>query len=107
MTHLLFELARHPEIQNRLAKEITDVVGDEPDPNSDEYFDKVMNGIPYLEAVIKEGLRRYPPLGAQVRLCGTDGYELMDGVTLYKGQMITIPIVAVHLDPEYYPDPLR
>ena len=65
-----------------------------------------MSRLPYLEAVIKETLRRYPPVLNLVRECTTDGYQLTPEITLRKGTPIFIPTPAIHLCPEHYPNPL-
>lgn len=70
-----------------------------------------MNGkIPYLEAVIKEALRKYPPVTRLDRRLGGDvpggAYDL-GGITLKKGQMIQVPTYAVHHCADFYPEPER
>lgn len=49
----LLELARNPEMQEKLRKEVTDFVGSGPggEPTYEEYQSK----LPYLDAVCKEG----------------------------------------------------
>lgn len=74
------------------------------DPNSEAYFDTVMNEMPYLEAVVKETLRKYPPVSQMNRVCTKDGYKLGD-VTLPKGMVIVFCPPAIQLHPDYYPDP--
>lgn len=65
-----------------------------------------MNGIPYLDAVVKEGLRKYPPLTRVERRCAREGYLLGEtGLRLPKDTHIEVPIYAVHHCPEYYPEP--
>ncbi|CAG9797889.1 unnamed protein product [Chironomus riparius] len=51
----LHMIAKHPEVQEKLNKEIQDVIGDE------ELTFKSLNEFKYLELVIKETLRLYPP----------------------------------------------
>jgi len=51
----LHMIAKHPEVQQKLNKEIQDVIGDE------ELTFKSLNEFKYLELVIKETLRLYPP----------------------------------------------
>ncbi|KAI2796309.1 hypothetical protein BLOT_015863 [Blomia tropicalis] len=106
ITHLIFELAQNPEIQQRLADELCAKLN-QLNENSDEYFDQVMNHIPYLEACIKETLRRYPPVSVMARICGTNNYRLNDRITLNKGQLVMIPTSAIHLNSEFYPNPHR
>src|SRR5699024_8914960 len=76
------------------------------DITSAAYYDTVMTKIPYLDAVIKETLRLYPPLVRLERRVGVDGYKLGD-LTLEKEQLISICAYAVHRSPENYPDPER
>ncbi|CAG8534969.1 15916_t:CDS:2 [Racocetra fulgida] len=53
----LYLLAQHPEIQDRLRKELIEAF---PDPNFEPTFDEI-NSLEYLECVIKESMRIIPP----------------------------------------------
>lgn len=57
-----------------------------------------------------ESLRKWPPAIAMDRMCQKT-YEITDEtghiVTLQKGDGIWIPAIAIHRDPEYYPNPDR
>lgn len=105
--HIIFELALHEDVQERLSEDLQNSLKRfGGDTSSAEYFDTVMNGVPYLEAVVKEGLRKYPPLTRVERRCAVDGYKLGDtGITLEKDQHIEVPLWAVHHCEEYYPEP--
>ena len=61
--------------------------------------------MPYLEAVLKETLRKYAPVQVLLRTTVTDGHRLENGLRLERGQVIEIPVGAVHYSPEYYPEP--
>lgn len=54
---IMFELAKNPDCQERLYKEIVDVVGTERMVTEDD-----LPKLKYLTAVIKETLRKYPPV---------------------------------------------
>ena len=60
--------------------------------------------LPYLEAVIKETLRKYPPVIRLERMVTVDEYKLA-GVMLKRDDLINIPTYAVHHNPEYYYEP--
>ena len=105
ITHCLFELATNPEIQDHLYDELTQSLAD-IDDNTEEYFETVNTKIAYLEAVMKETLRKYPPLAKLERRVGVSGYKLA-GVTLDKDQLVSISAYAVHHNPEFYPEPER
>lgn len=108
ITYTLFELANNPDIQDKLYNELQRALAERFDDHdvsdSNEYFETVMNKIPYLEAVIKETLRKYPPVLSLSRLVSKQGYKL-GSLTLDKGQLIQVNSFAVHYDPEFYPDP--
>ena len=56
--------------------------------------------------VIEETLRMYPPLMRTDRVCNKDGYEY-DNIKMPAGQIWSVPIWALHHDPDLYPDPYR
>uniref|UniRef100_A0A6M2D5H4 Putative cytochrome n=1 Tax=Rhipicephalus microplus TaxID=6941 RepID=A0A6M2D5H4_RHIMP len=60
----------------------------------------------YLHCVISESLRMCPPVSRLERVPCCD-YTLGDkGVKVKKGDLITIPVYAMHHDPLYFPDPM-
>src|SRR5699024_12783602 len=61
ITNCIFELATNADIQERLCAEFTKAVAG-VDVESEEYYDTVLHKMPYLDAVIKETLRKYPPV---------------------------------------------
>lgn len=61
--------------------------------------------LPYLEMVISETLRKYPPLGFLNRMA-MQTYEVPNSnLILEKGTPVYIPMLGLHYDPEYFPDP--
>lgn len=75
-----------------------------------------MNQLPYLEATIKETLRRYPPLIQVERRLkeGVTGYKLGEeeeggggGIPLEAGTSVISCVYSVHNNPQYYPQPDR
>ncbi|XP_013394387.1 cytochrome P450 3A4 [Lingula anatina] len=90
-------LATHPEVQQRLLEEIDDVLqGAEPT------YDNVSK-LTYLEQVINESMRLYPVGLRQDRVPTRD--TTVNGLFIPKGTVVIIPIYAIHMDPEKYPDP--
>ena len=103
ISHCLFELTRNPDVQERLHKEIKEAMKKN---ESMDFNELVINHIPYLEAVVKETLRMYPPLTELVRRVTVDKYQLKD-VTLEKDSVVIVPSYVVHHSEEYYPEPER
>ncbi|KAJ6223024.1 hypothetical protein RDWZM_001569 [Blomia tropicalis] len=101
--HLIYELSKNPTIQERLFYEVKQYTNDIK-PMSNKYFE-VINEIPYLEAVIKETLRMYPPVTSlSRRVTNPNGFKL-NGIYLPKDSFIDISPYVVQRDPEYYPNP--
>ncbi|XP_021934435.1 cytochrome P450 6k1-like [Zootermopsis nevadensis] len=103
MTFCLYELALNPDIQERLRAEI-DTVVEKHDGNIT--YESIFE-MEYLDKVVDETLRKYPPATTirrectkSVKLHGTD-------VLVEKGTKLLFPIMAIHHDPKYYPDPER
>uniref|UniRef100_A0A023F799 Putative cytochrome n=1 Tax=Triatoma infestans TaxID=30076 RepID=A0A023F799_TRIIF len=96
----LYELSRNPIIQEKVREEILREV--EHAGGSLTY--NALKEMHYLEQCVKETLRMYPPTQMLLRIC-TKQYTFPNGVSIEPGQTIIIPIMAVHNDPKYYPEP--
>lgn len=105
MTFLAYELTINPDIQNRLYAEILDTEQSlEGKPLSYEVLQKME----YMDMVISEALRKWPPAVVSDRFCNKD-YMFTDGAgtrfVIEKGQTVWIPTIAIHNDPKFYPNP--
>lgn len=50
-------------------------------------------------------MRKYPPVPLLLRRATKD-YKIEDtNITIKKGTRVNIPVLAIHRDPEYYPNP--
>lgn len=55
--------------------------------------------------MVSETLRKYPALPVLHRKCTEDCFIEEAGITVEKGQIFLIPVLGLHYDPEYFPDP--
>uniref|UniRef100_A0A182FZS0 Uncharacterized protein n=2 Tax=Anopheles albimanus TaxID=7167 RepID=A0A182FZS0_ANOAL len=98
-----YQLAKHPDIQERLYQEIVHTLG--PDYRTVPLTYSTLQNFKYLDMIVKESLRLLPPVSFIGRRLVED-LEL-NGVTIPAGTDITIPIYVIHRNPEVYPDPER
>ena len=61
----------------------------------------------YLDRVVSETLRLYPPAVRTERQSSKDYTLPGTNITLPRGTVVQMPIFALHHDPEYYLDPLK
>ncbi|XP_058060790.1 probable cytochrome P450 6a14 [Anopheles bellator] len=103
MNFCLYELAKNPDIQERLRDEINQAI----DENGGAVtYDMVMN-ITYLDQVINETLRMYPPVETLTRKA-SKVYVIPGTKDLIpEGTIVQIPAYAIHHDSDHYPDPER
>ncbi|KAH8352381.1 hypothetical protein KR084_003809 [Drosophila pseudotakahashii] len=98
LSHTLLMLGRHPEELQKVRQEI----------GSKELTFEQLTELPYLEACIHETLRLFSPQVAARKLV-TEPYDFVNknGVTLRvnPGDVIIIPVKALHHDPQYYENP--
>ncbi|KMY88335.1 LOW QUALITY PROTEIN: uncharacterized protein Dsimw501_GD22640 [Drosophila simulans] len=104
MSYALFELAKNQDVQQKLRMEINDSLA-----KHGKLTYEAMMEMPYLDQTITETLRKYPALSSLTRLASED-YEIPspdggDPVVLEKGTSVHIPVLAIHYDPEVYPEP--
>ncbi|XP_069672115.1 probable cytochrome P450 6a13 isoform X2 [Periplaneta americana] len=101
MTFCFYELALNTDIQNRLRDEI-DNATKKHDGNIT--YDDIQE-MTYLDKVVSETLRKYPPFPLLNREC-TKKFHIPDSdVVIEKGTKIVIPILGIHRDPEHYAAP--
>lgn len=100
-TFALFEMARHPDIQEKCREDILRVLK--------KYDGQVtyegLFEMTYLDQVTKETLRIYPIVSFVPREC-TQSYKIPGtNIVVEKGTKIHIPISGIQQDPEYYDNP--
>lgn len=67
-------------------------------------FSQLMT-LPYLDMVVSETLRKYPPLAFLDRVCVTDYKIPNTDLVLEKGTPVYISMLGMHNDPQYFPEP--
>ncbi|XP_026727571.1 cytochrome P450 6k1-like [Trichoplusia ni] len=101
MTLVLYQLAFNPHHQERLYQEVLQA----QNKSEDEYLNTASHPeLTFLDAVIKETLRIFPPMGWLDRIASTD-YKIDDNLTIPAGTPVYVNGVAMQVDPEYFPEP--
>ncbi|PNF26416.1 putative cytochrome P450 4aa1 [Cryptotermes secundus] len=99
MAFSLFEIARHPGVQERVVQEVDEVFGD--DTRTPSLND--IRRLKYLEQCIKETLRLYPSVPILSRTLREDAK--IGKYTIPAGCGVHICPFATHRLPGIYPDP--
>ena len=90
-------LVQHPDVERKLAEHLDTELQGRPVRFED------LPRLTYLQQVVKESMRLYPPAWYATRRTDRDvelgGYRVPEGVT------VVMNIWAVHHDPRFYPDP--
>ncbi|MFB6188553.1 MAG: cytochrome P450 [Halapricum sp.] len=98
LTFTAYLLATHPEIDRRLQTELDDVLdGDRPTVED-------LDALPYLERVVRESMRLYPPVPGIVRQPTTD--VEIGGYTIPEGETVVLSQWVVHRDQRSFDNPL-
>jgi cytochrome P450 len=98
LTWAFYLLAQNPEAEERLAAELSEVLGGRAPTVED------LPRLRYADWVIKESMRLYPPVWGvgreAVRDCEVGGYRVPRGTQIFSFQWV------VHRDPRWFADPL-
>lgn len=100
MMYVMYDLARYPQIQERLRNHILEVL-----KKHNEYSYSSIKDMTYLEQCIQETLRIHSLAQFLFRECTKKYYLPDERLEIPKGMKVIIPINALHMDPKYYPDP--
>lgn len=107
ISFLMYELAIDQQIQQKLFEEIREI---NDGLNGERLNYDVLPKMKYLDQVISEVLRKWPPAVFTNRVCTKDYSCSVDGhdkFIIEKGKAVWIPICSIHHDPKYYPEPKK
>ncbi|KAH7692708.1 Cytochrome P450 E-class group I protein [Dioscorea alata] len=99
---IMANLVKHPEIQDKLFDEIQQVVGSE----AEEVKEEELQRMPYLKAVILEGLRRHPP-GHFVVPHSVKEDVMLNGYVIPKGASINFMVAEIGRDEKVWKKPME
>ncbi|XP_033107045.1 cytochrome P450 3A24-like [Anneissia japonica] len=98
LSTVCYLLALNPEIQDKLIEEVDAITEGTENLEYD-----IISKMVYLDQIIQEALRMYPPAPTTDRLCSktwTNGK-----LTIDKGTVVMIPIYSLHHNPDLWPEP--
>jgi cytochrome P450 len=98
LTFTLYLLATHPEVERRVLAELDAELGGQAPTVMD------LPSLPYLERVVRESMRLYPPVPSIVRQPTSD--DRIDGYRIPEGATVLLSQWVVHRDPRFYDNPL-
>ena len=99
------ELMENPDVQEKLLREILEV--EQSLDGKPLSYENIQN-MHYMDMVIQECLRKWPPAMVTDRVCNKDityTYENGEKLELKKGDCVWIPIVGFHRDPNFFENP--
>lgn len=108
MCHLMHELAMCPDVQEKLREEVDKYIAEGNGELSYESLAKME----YMDMVVSEALRKYPPVVFIDRVCIKE-YDFPPAKPGYKAlklepdSIVFFPVFAIQRDPKNFPDPDR
>ncbi|KRT80206.1 cytochrome P450 [Oryctes borbonicus] len=102
ITFAICEMSLNKEVQSKLRKEI-----DASIENNEEFSYYTLKNMSYLHKVVCETLRKYPVVPFLGRTCTRDYQIPHSDVVIEKGAAILIPLLGIHNDPLYFPNPQK
>ncbi|XP_068622726.1 cytochrome P450 6B1-like [Battus philenor] len=100
LAFLFLELAAHPDVQEKMRMEIIDVMNKYNWNMSYE----VLQELTYVEMVIHETLRLYPPFPSIQRMCTKDYTIPGTEILVEKGTIILFPTLGIQRDEQFFED---
>lgn len=99
---IMVNLVKHQEIQTKLFEEIQAVVGSE----AEEVKEEELQRMPYLKAVVLEGLRRHPPGHFLLPHSVTEDV-MLNGYVIPKGSEVNFTVAEIGTDEDIWKKPME
>lgn len=101
LTFCLYELSQNQELQEKARLKVLECL----EKHHGEFTYEAVNDMTFVEQIIKETLRKWPP-SVSVQRETTSDYEVPNSkIVLEKGTAVVVPVYGFHHDPEIYPEP--
>jgi cytochrome P450 len=97
LTWALYLLSAHPSVENKLADEVAQVLGDRSPTAAD------WSRLTYTQMVVRESMRLYPPLWVVARVA-TENCDV-GGRSVPAGTLALMSPWVMHRDPRFFPEP--
>ncbi|KAF9225866.1 cytochrome P450 [Gyrodon lividus] len=98
---ITYYLARHPDVQEKLQKELDEALG-----AADEYVStyEQVKRLPYLEAVVDEALRMHSTSSVGLPRVAPEGGLTVNGIHFPQGAILSVPTYTIHRDQKAWGD---
>ena len=100
LSYTAYLLALNPTIQDKLIKKINDYYEANPDCS---LYDAAEN-IEYVNMVVSESMRMFPPGYTTARECNRT-CAVADGLIIEEGCNVVFPLYLIQRNPKYWPNP--
>ncbi|KAL7031167.1 hypothetical protein ACKWTF_006920 [Chironomus riparius] len=94
----LYNIAKYPDVQQKVYDEVLEIIGDD-----EELTVQKLNNLQYLDLVIKESLRLFPPVPYYGRKLSEE--LTAGGYTFPKDMNVYVSPYLLSKNPEIYPEP--
>jgi len=98
---ITYYLARYPEVQEKLQKELDEALGEERDIVTT--YEQVKQ-LPYLDAVINEALRIHSTSAIGLPRVAPEGGLTINGIHFPQGAVLSVPTYTIHRDKKAWGD---
>jgi len=99
ITMLMYHVASHPEVEQRVFNEVSRVVGDQP------LTWDMLGKLVYCTQVVKENLRLFPPAPHFIKVSPPERETTLGKYRIPAGSALLISTFALHYNPSVYEDP--